>query len=147
MFELMNNNNKYMNSYNPFRQMEEFERDAFRSFFGDPNLGEFKTDVSDEGDHYLLEADLPGFDKKDIQLSINGDMLTIHAERHSKLEEKDQQNKVVRMERSYGSYSRQFDVSGIEADQITAKYENGVLTLDMPKRQQTLPEARMLEIQ
>ena len=146
MFELMNNN-KYMNSYNPFRQMEEFERDAFHSFFGGQNLGEFKTDVSDEGDHYLLEADLPGFDKKDIQLSINGDMLTIHAERHSKLEEKDQQNKVVRMERSYGSYSRQFDISGVNADGITAKYDNGVLMLNMPKRQETLPEARVLEIQ
>lgn len=146
MFELMNNNN-YMNTYDPFREMEEFGRNAFRGFFGGQSLSAFKTDVSDEGDHYLLEADLPGFEKKDIQLSLNGDTLTIRAERHSKLEEKDQQDKVVRMERSYGSYSRQFDVSGIEADQITAKYENGVLTLDMPKRQQELPESRILEIQ
>ncbi len=145
MFELMNNN--YMNTYDPFREMEEFGRNAFRGFFGGQSLGAFKTDVSDEGDHYLLEADLPGFEKKDIQLSLNGDTLTIRAERHSKLEEKDQQDKVVRMERSYGSYSRQFDVSGVEADRITARYENGVLTLDMPKRQQELPESRVLEIQ
>lgn len=145
MFELMNKN--YLNSYNPFRAMDEFERNAFNGFFGNQDLAEFKTDVSDEGDHYLLEADLPGFDKKDIELSVQDNMLTIHAERHSKLEEKDNQNKVVRMERSYGSYSRQFDVSGIDTEHISAKYENGVLKLDMPKKQEVLPEARRLEIQ
>lgn len=145
MFELMNKN--YLNSYNPFRAMDEFERNAFNGFFGNQDLAEFKTDVSDEGDHYLLEADLPGFDKKDIELSVQDNMLTIHAERHSHLEEKDNQNKVVRMERSYGSYSRQFDMSGIDVDGISAKYENGVLKLNMPKKQEVLPEARKLEIQ
>ncbi len=137
MFELMNNN--YLNSWNPFHAMNDF--------FGHSDLAEFKTDISDEGDHYLLEADLPGFDKKDIQLSLQDNMLNIQAERHSKFEEKDAQNKVVRMERSYGSYSRQFDVSGIDTDHISAKYEDGVLKLNMPKKQETLPQARMLEIE
>lgn len=145
MFELMNNN--YMNSYNPFRAIDQFERNAFNSFFGNQNLGEFKTDITDEGDHYLMEADLPGFDKKDIQLSVQGNMLTIRAERHSKVEEKDQENRVVRMERSYGAYSRQFDVSGVDAEHIGAKYENGVLKLTLPKKHQTLPESRNLAIE
>lgn len=137
MFELMNNN--YLNSLNPFHAMNDF--------FSHSDLAEFKTDISDEGDHYLLEADLPGFDKKDIQLSLQNNMLNIQAERHSKFEQKDAQNKVVRMERSYGSYSRQFDVSGIDADHISAKYENGVLKLNLPKKQETLPNARLLEIE
>ncbi len=145
MFELMNNN--YMNSYNPFRAMDEFERHAFHDFFGNQSLAEFKTDITDEGDRYVLEADLPGFEKKDIDLSVQGDLLTIRAERHSKVEEKDQKNKMVRMERSYGAYSRQFDVSGIDVNSISAKYEDGVLKLDMPKRQQNLPEARTLAIE
>ena len=152
MFELTHrNNNHHISTYNPFRELEDFERSFFNSpfssFFGTQDLAEFKTDVSDEGDHYLLEADLPGFDKKDIQLDINGDTLTVRAERHSKLEEKDKKDKLVRIERSYGSYSRQFNISGVEAEQIKAKYDNGVLMLTLPKKQTTLPEGRHLEIE
>ena len=146
MFDLMKRNNNYMNSYNPFREMENFERNAFREFFSSNDLAEFKTDVSDEGDHYLLEADLPGFDKKDINLDLSGDILTVSAERHSKFEDKDEKNKLVRMERSYGSYSRQYDMSGIDTDNITAEYDNGVLKLCLPKRQEEAKESRRLEI-
>ena len=90
---------------------------------------------------------MPGFDKKDIHLDINGDTLTVHAERHSKVEEKDKDDKVIRMERSYGSYSRQFDLSGVDAEKIKAKYENGVLKLTLPKKEQALPEPKRLEIE
>ena len=148
MFELMNNmNNNFLDSYNPFREMDALEHNMMRNFFGQPALAEFKTDVSDEGDHYLLESDLPGFDKKDIEVSLQDDMLTIKAERHSRLEDKDQQDKIIRMERSYGSYTRQFDVSGIDAENISAKYENGVLKLTLPKKQEVKPETRKLEIE
>ncbi len=152
MFELSRRNqNRYPNSYNPFREMEEWEKNFFENPFGSfmarSDLAEFKTDVTDEGDHYLLEADLPGFDKKDIQLNLSGDMLTIQAERHSKFEEKDAKDKIVRVERSYGSYSRQFDVSGVNVNAISAKYENGVLQLTLPKRETVQPEVRRLEIE
>ena len=138
MFELTRrNNNHNVNAYNPFHDMEEFERSffyPFDSFFGTSDLAEFKTDLVDEGDSYLLEADLPGFDKKDIKLDIKDDVLTVKAERHSKTEEKDSHHKVIRRERSYGCYSRQFDVSGIKTDEIKAKYDNGVLKLTLPKK-------------
>ena len=152
MFELTRrNNNHQVKAYNPFREMEELERkffgDPFGAFFGSADLAEFKTDVTDEGDHYLLEADLPGFDKKDIQLDISGDVLTVKAERHSKVEEKDKKDKIVRIERSYGSYSRQFDVSGVKTDEIKAKYENGVLQLKLPKKEEEKPESKRLEIE
>ena len=124
-----------------------------REFFGNPyalfrenGLGEFRTDLKDDGDNYTLEADLPGFDKKDINIEMNGDVLTINAERHSEHEEEDKKKNYIRCERSYGSYSREFDISGVEADGITAKYENGVLTLKMPKKSKTLPETKKLEI-
>ena len=88
MFELARRNNHHVESYNPFREMEEFEKkffaNPFAGFFEAPALAEFKTDVADEGDHYLLEADLPGFEKKDIHLDVNGDVLRVHAERHSR---------------------------------------------------------------
>ena len=100
--------------------------------------------MTDEGDHYLLEADLPGFEKKDITLDIQNDTLIVRAERKSKVEEKD---KVIRMERSYGSYTRSFDISGVDADKIKAKYVDGVLRLTLPKLEQRLPEGRRLEIE
>ncbi len=152
MFELTRRNNHHqVNAYNPFREMEAFERNFFENpwgnFFGMQDLAEFKTDVTDEGDHYLLEADLPGFDKKDIHLDISGDTLTVHAERRSKVEEKDKKDKVIRMERSYGSYSRQFDVSGIDTEKIKAKYEDGVLKLTMPKKEADLSASKRLTIE
>ena len=152
MFEMTRRNNNHMvNSYNPFRAMEELEKNffgsPFGSFFTNPDIAEFKTDISDEGDHYLLEADLPGFDKKDIKLDISGDVLTLSAERHSKVEDKDSKGKMVRVERSYGSYERQFDVSGVDTEHIKAKYDNGVLELTMPKKTVALPESRHLEIE
>ena len=129
--------------YNPFRELEEFER----SIFAPDTLASFRADIEDEGDNLILSADLPGFDKKDIHLDISGDVLTIQAERHSKVEEKDKKDRVIRVERSYGSYSRQFDLSSVNADQIKAKYDNGVLTLTLPKKQDTLPASRTLEIE
>ena len=148
-----NNNDRRNNlsAYNPFREMDAFERnffnDPFGSWFDHSALASFKTDIKDNGDSYTLEADLPGFEKKDIHLELNGDVLTVTAERHSKLEDKDKKDKVVRIERSYGSYSRQFDVSGIDTAAIKAKYDNGVLKLTLPKQQTVLPEAKRLEIE
>lgn len=143
MFEIMRRNSHPMSTYNPFREMEELER----SFFGRDDLAEFKTDITDEGDHYLLESDLPGFDKKDIRMDISGDTLTISAQRHSKVEQKDQSDRIVRVERSYGSYSRQFDISNVNADGIKAKYDNGVLQVTLPKKDRTIPASRQLEIE
>lgn len=152
MFELnRRNNNRQVSAYNPFHEMEEFEKsffgNPFGAFFGSNDLAEFKTDVTDEGDRFMLEADLPGFDKKDIKLDISGDVLTVSAKRHSKLEEKDKKDKIVRIERSYGSYSRQFDVSGVNTDAIKAKYENGVLQLVLPKKKSEKLESKHLEIE
>ncbi|MFR0881976.1 MAG: Hsp20/alpha crystallin family protein [Christensenellales bacterium] len=89
----------------------------------------------------------PGFDKKDIHLDLNNDVLTISAERHSEHEDKDKKGKFVRCERSYGTYTRQFDVSNINTDAMKAKYENGVLTLNMPKKSAQLPTAKRVEIE
>lgn len=151
MFDLTRrNDNNTMRTYNPFREMEEMERRFFGShfddFFRNTDLAEFKTDVIDEGDHYLLEADLPGFNKEDIHLDLADDTLTIRAERHSNVEKKEK-HQVVRVERSYGSYCRSFDLSGIEAENIKAKYADGVLQLILPKKAEVVPASRQIEIE
>ena len=148
MFELKpytrKNNGVY---YNPFQTLDEFERNFFNPSFFETTLEQFKTDIKDDGDSYTLQADLPGFDKKDIHLDLNNDVLTISAERHSEHEDKDKKGKFVRCERSYGTYTRQFDVSNINTDAMKAKYENGVLTLNMPKKSAQLPTAKRVEIE
>lgn len=129
-------------TFDTFREMEQLERAFFgNDFFS--SVPAFKTDIQDKGDHFLLESDLPGVDRKDISIDIDGDCLTIHAERKSEHEEKD----YLRCERSYGSYTRSFDVSNIKADEISASYDNGVLTLKLPKKEAEVPASRRIEIQ
>ena len=127
---------------NIFREMEELERrffgDSFSSLFKSEGTTGFRTDISDQGDSYLLEADLPGFDKDSIHIDLSEDTLTISAERHSEHEEEDKKGSYVCCERSYGQYQRSFDVSGIDQDGIKAKYADGVLSLTLP----TLPDAQ-----
>lgn len=148
MFELRPYRRNSINAWNPFSEMEEMEKRLFNnSFFSNADLAEFKTEITDEGDHYLLKADLPGFKKEDIHLNLDGDTLTIQAERHSEHEDTDKKGKYVCCERSYGSYSRSFDVSGIQADGISASYEGGVLELKMPKKEAQVPASRQISIQ
>lgn len=140
-----------VSTYNPFRDMENFERAFFGdNFFNDRSfhaLAEFKTDIQDKGDSFLLEADLPGFKKEDIHIDIDGETMTIKAERHSDHEEKDKEGNYLRCERSYGSYQRSFDISGIEEGGMKAEYTDGVLKLTMPKKEQVVSGARRLEIE
>ena len=74
------------NYFDPFRMMEEMERE----FFGDRKSGSFNTDIRETETEYVLEADLPGFKKEDIHVDISDDTLTISAERHSRHEDKEQ---------------------------------------------------------
>lgn len=127
-------------SYDLFNAFHDFEND----FFGGTSMQSFKTDIKDEGDKYVMEAELPGFEKEDIKLDISGNKLVLTAEH--KAETEDKQDKYIRRERTYGSYQRSFDLTGIDAEKIDAEYKNGILTLNLPKMQETAPATRRLEI-
>ena len=119
-----------------------------RSMFGESGRRTpvFSTDIRDEGAHYLLQADLPGFRKEDIHVDLKGETLTIRAERHSDYEKDDKKKSYLHVERSYGSYERSFDVSGIKLDAITVSYTDGVLSITLPKEEVKQPESRSLEV-
>ena len=143
MFELVPYTRKRnVTFYNPFDELEEMQR----RFFGENAVREFKTDIRDNGESYLLEAELPGFKKEEISVNIEGDTLTIRAEHSESTEEKDGKGNFVKRERSYGSFSRSFDMTGIRVEDISAAYEDGILKLTLPKKQETLPTSRKLEI-
>ena len=135
-------NNTELSGYNPFRMFDDFEK----NFWNSNELAEFKTDIKDNGNEYVMEADLPGFKKENIKIDIDNDTLTITAERKNENSEKDDKGNYIRMERSYGSFSRSFDVSGINTEEISASYNDGVLTLNMPKKTAKQESARPLEI-
>ena len=145
MFELIpfERRGNRVSTYDPFRMLDEMER----SFFGGnnhPAMSTFRTDVTDTGDAFVLDAELPGFKKEDIKIDVENDCLTISAER--KVDEEEKQKNFIKRERFYGSFSRSFDVSGVNVDGIEAAYNDGVLKLTMPKKVETVPPTRRLEI-
>lgn len=104
----------------------------------EPNM--MKTDIKENDGGYELAVDLPGIKKEDIKAELNDGYLTITAENNSSKDEKDEKGKYIRRERYTGSYSRSFYVGdGLTEQDIKAKFENGTLTLAIPKKE-TLPE-------
>lgn len=145
MFELIpfDRTIRRMATFDPFREMDNLER----SFFGEGNVvSAFRADVSDTGDAFKLEAELPGFSKDDLKIDIENDCLTISAERKLDTTDEDKKTNFIKRERFYGSYSRSFDVTGIDVDGIDASYTDGVLTLTLPKKKEVVPASRRLEI-
>ena len=97
-----------------------------------PNL-----DVREEKDHYTVRVDMPGTNKESIKVNVEGRMLTISGDRTTVDETKDN-DKVVRTERSMAEFVRTVELPGpVKADSVDAKYDNGVLTLNLPKDNQT----------
>ena len=129
---------------NIFDTFDNFARDFFRS--SNTSLPAFRTDIRDAGDKYVLEAELPGFRKEDIDLHLEDNVLTITA-KHQETAENKQDGKYICRERRVGSYARSFDVSGIQEEGISAAYENGVLTLILPKQGEVIPQSRKISIQ
>ena len=143
MFELTPFGYRRVSAYNPFRELEEMSR----SFWNDTELTAFRTDIKKQDGNYILEAELPGFKKEDISIDIDKDCLTISAEHKSEENEDDKDKGFIRRERYYGSYSRSCNIKGINADAISASYNDGVLTLTMPEKPPEIPAARRLGIQ
>ncbi len=95
------------------------------------------VDLFREGDQYVLSADLPGIDPDSVDLDLDGQLLTIRAERRAPLSE---QVRWLAHERPYGSYMRQFTLGdGVDVDGITANYEHGVLSVIVPVAERAKP--------
>ena len=141
MFEITPYTHRSLDLFDPFRELSNFERGLFGK-----NSVAFSTDIRDNGDSYLLEADLPGFDKENIHIDIKNGLMTITAERHSNSEKKDSNDNVICSERSYGLFTRSFNLTGSDEDAISAEYKDGVLSINMPKKEKVSVEGRRLEI-
>ena len=127
--------------YDPFRELDRIERRLFGV-----NIPDFRMDLREEEDEFIMEADLPGYSRESIGIEVEGGYMTIRAERGAK-EESEEGGKYLRAERNAGVLERTFTLSGVDADKMSACYENGVLTVRMPKKKSDLPKKRTLEIQ
>jgi len=136
--------------------------DAFDDFFGSPFDRQFdrshrmppyppvqimKTDVKETDTGYELAVDLPGVTKENVKAELNDGYLTITASTEQNHDQQDENGKYIRRERFSGSYSRSFYVGKdiTEAD-IKAKFTDGVLRLDIPKKEPSVPEKKYINI-
>lgn len=137
----------------PFERSDDNFFDLFdnfeRKFFGNSNaaIPDFRTDIRDAGDRFVLEAELPGFNKEDIKLDVKDGILTISAQHTENKDEKDDKGSYIRRERRYGSFTRSFDITGVDDEHITASYNNGVLELNLPKAVPVVPAAKRIAIE
>ena len=118
--------------------------------YGKHSKNLMKTDVRETADSYELDIDLPGFKKDEISLDLRDGYLTISAQRNEELDDKDNEGRYIRQERATGSCARSFYVGKeLEPKDISAKFENGILTLHLPKAEakKLEPKQTLIEIE
>ena len=130
-------NNLFDDFFDDFDLMDREMNQLNRKLYGKHAGREMLTDVKEHEDHYDVEIDLPGFKKEDISVELQDGYLTITANKGHEQEEKNKAGKIIRQERYSGSMSRSFYVGdNIGSEDIHGKYEGGVLTLSVPKKEQ-----------
>ena len=144
--------------WDPFRELNNLQQSINRLFEDNLRLwrlpdaslqqemGSFPVDIKDTPNAILVNAEMPGFNKEDIRVSLNGDVLTIRGER--KREEKEEGENFIRLERSYGSFSRSFTIDvPIKQNEIKARYQDGVLSITLPKQEEAAIRETNIEIE
>jgi HSP20 family protein len=141
--------------YDPFRDLrtlqEEvnrlFSTNLTRAFDDDQGIGRGawapSVDIYENKDQIVLEAELPGMKQEDFDLSIENNVITLRGER--KFEKTEETDNYHRVERSYGAFTRSFTLpQTVSAEGATAEYNNGVLRVTLPKREET--KARRIQV-
>jgi HSP20 family protein len=141
--------------YDPFRDLRSLQEEVNRLFTG--NIGRTyddegiargswqpSVDIYENKDHIVLEAELPGMNREEFELSIENNVITLRGER--RFEKRDDTDNYHRVERAYGSFTRSFTLpNNVSAEGANAEYRNGVLRVTIPKRAET--KARRIEVQ
>ncbi len=137
--------------FNPFHELRDpFSDDFFKGFAmrpvyrmleGEPQM---RLDLTEDDKNFFVKAEIPGVNKEDIKVAVEGNQVSLSAEVKKEKEEKEGA-KVIRSERYYGSVSRTFTLDeSVDQSAAMAKYENGVLQLTLPKKPNG--QARLLKI-
>ncbi len=117
---------------NHFDLFDEMFRDPF---FEGSESKVMKTDIKEKKDKYIIDIDLPGYEKEDIKMEISDGYLTVHASVNKEVDDEKEKGKYVRKERYVGECSRSFYIGeNVSEDEIKAKFKNGTLTIEVPKK-------------
>ncbi|MGM0421045.1 MAG: Hsp20/alpha crystallin family protein [Bacillota bacterium] len=122
------------------RLLSNFFDDSFGSL-----AGSFKTDIIEKEDRFLIEAELPGMEKEDINIELEDQYLTISANKSEEVEQ--EEDNYIRRERRSGSFQRSFYLENVREEDINAEYDNGVLRVTLPKEKPTEPTRKTIEIE
>ena len=108
------------------------------------SMPSFKTDIRENAGEYVIDAEMPGMKKEDIKLNIEDDVLTITVEKSE--DSNEESGSYIRRERHFGSSSRNFRIGNVKQDAVEAKFENGVLTVILPKLGEEPAKGRAVDI-
>lgn len=140
--------------FEPFRELEHFSRRMNKMLknFDDTNTrGGFtpSVDVAEDEKNIYIHVELPGIPKENVQVTVSEDrILTIRGEKKQEEKTEDKQKNYVRVERSYGNFTRSFSLpDNISAEAIGAAFDNGVLNLTLPKTEPAKPKEVSVAIQ
>ncbi|MEA4902966.1 Hsp20/alpha crystallin family protein [Desulfitobacterium sp.] len=150
MFELMpfRRRNSELQNYDGMFDMDDFFEDFFnRPFFPPFYRGHvpMKVDIKETDKEYVVEADLPGAKKDEINLQLDEDRLTISVNKDAQSEE--EKSNYIRRERSMSTMSRSFALSNVKVEDVKAKFDNGVLSIILPKREYGNGKGKQIEIE
>jgi HSP20 family protein len=128
----------FKRSVNPIQEWEKEVEKIFDGFGGDARFSP-ACEILDEDKHFTLSLDVPGLRREDLDIEVKDNQLYISGERKS--ENKAEKNNVLRSERRYGKFSRVFTLPlNVKTDAISARFENGVLELSIPKEEKSQPK-------
>ncbi|MGK7379354.1 Hsp20/alpha crystallin family protein [Planococcus sp. 1R117A] len=122
---------KRRNEFFPSLFESTVETDVFNKFFGETHYPQ--VDIKEKNELYELQVDLPGFTKDDIEIEYRDGYLEIRGKKEREIEPDEQNERYIRKERTYGSFRRSFYIGEIDEEHVTAAFQNGVLTLNVPK--------------
>ena len=125
------------------RTMEEFMKTPFKMFNWNENMS-FRTDIKEKHDAYMIEAELPGVDREDVNIELDNDLLIINVDKDYR--EEDEWD-YIREERNYGKYRRSFHIENIDEEGITAEFEQGILQVYLPKEEPSKSKRKTIEIE
>ena len=114
-----------------------FFDDDFDSFLlSSKGRNDMKCDIYEKENVYHIELDVPGFEKEDINVEVKDGYLTVKAKKENQETEEDKN--YIRRERSYGEYTRSFNLGDADEEKVDAKFENGTLLVTVPKKDESL---------
>lgn len=142
-----------MSSLTPFggrSLLDDFFRDVNPGYFikplhGDPLPSQIRVDIKENPNEFIVEAEIPGAGKENIQVDIDGNVVSIRA-RISQIDSQTKDDRVLRSERYYGEVSRSFQLpADIDEANSKARYDNGILTLTLQKKQKQGGQRMVIE--